>query len=135
MPERRARDPRLGIIHEGAHSQQLALSWAQPSPLRRHFIARYGRPDSTFVTGHSMGGLITLATIEGRPRDYHGALPLCGVLSPSLEWMRTMFDLLVSFDYLYPGVLTTSPLGMHQAQLIRRYVMRQQVLARARASG
>jgi len=33
-----ARDPRLGIIHEGAHSQQLALSWAQPNLLRRHFI-------------------------------------------------------------------------------------------------
>ncbi|MCD2441400.1 DUF885 domain-containing protein [Agromyces sp. SYSU K20354] len=33
-----ARDPRLGIIHEGAHSQQLALSWTQPNPLRRHFI-------------------------------------------------------------------------------------------------
>ena len=33
-----ARDPRLGIIHEGAHSQQLALSWAHPDPLRRHFI-------------------------------------------------------------------------------------------------
>ncbi|GAA1829938.1 DUF885 family protein [Agromyces salentinus] len=33
-----ARDPRLGIIHEGAHAQQLALSWAQPNPLRRHFV-------------------------------------------------------------------------------------------------
>jgi hypothetical protein len=33
-----ARDPRLGIIHEGTHSQQLALSWAQPNPMRRHFI-------------------------------------------------------------------------------------------------
>lgn len=33
-----ARDPRLGIIHEGAHSQQLALSWANPNPARRHFI-------------------------------------------------------------------------------------------------
>lgn len=33
-----ARDPRLGIIHEGAHSQQLALSWAHPNPARRHFI-------------------------------------------------------------------------------------------------
>jgi hypothetical protein len=33
-----ARDPRLGIIHEGTHSQQLALSWAQPNPIRRHFI-------------------------------------------------------------------------------------------------
>lgn len=33
-----ARDPRLGIIHEGAHSQQLALSWAHPNPARRHFV-------------------------------------------------------------------------------------------------
>ncbi|WP_448811285.1 DUF885 family protein [Agromyces bauzanensis] len=33
-----ARDSRLGIIHEGAHSQQLALSWAHPNPMRRHFI-------------------------------------------------------------------------------------------------
>lgn len=33
-----ARDPRLGIIHEGAHAQQLALAWAHPNPMRRHFI-------------------------------------------------------------------------------------------------
>lgn len=32
-----ARDPRLGIIHEGAHSQQLALAWAHPSAIRRRY--------------------------------------------------------------------------------------------------
>lgn len=32
-----ARDPRAGIIHEGAHYQQLALSWRHPRPLRRHY--------------------------------------------------------------------------------------------------
>lgn len=101
-----------------AQSWYRAQGWAvregtdDTEALRRHFIRRYGRPDSTFVTGHSMGGLITLATIEGRPDAYDGALPLCGILSPSLEWMRTMFDLLVSFDYLYPGVLTRSPRGL-----------------------
>ncbi|HEX6369052.1 MAG TPA: hypothetical protein VF006_08965 [Longimicrobium sp.] len=101
-----------------AQSWYRAQGWAvregidDTEALRRRFIRRYGRPDSTFVTGHSMGGLITLATIEGRPRAYDGALPLCGVLSPTLEGMRTMFDLLVSFDYLYPGVLTRSPRGL-----------------------
>ncbi|MBW3570773.1 MAG: prolyl oligopeptidase family serine peptidase [Gemmatimonadetes bacterium] len=101
-----------------AQSWYRAQGWAvregieDTEALRRHFVRRYGRPDTTFVTGHSMGGLITLATIEGRPAQYHGALPLCGVLSPTLEAMRTMFDLLVSFDYLYPGVLTTSPRGL-----------------------
>lgn len=33
-----ARDPRLGIIHEGAHSQQLALSWGHPRAMRRHYV-------------------------------------------------------------------------------------------------
>ena len=101
-----------------AQSWYRAQGWAvregmdDTEALRRHFVARYGRPDSTFVTGNSMGGLITIATIESRPEAYDGALPLCGILSPSLEWARPMFDLLVSFDYLYPGVLTPSPRGL-----------------------
>jgi hypothetical protein len=32
-----ARDPRAGIVHEGVHYQQLALSWRNPRPLRRHY--------------------------------------------------------------------------------------------------
>ncbi|MEV7097636.1 DUF885 family protein [Amycolatopsis sp. NPDC051045] len=32
-----ARDPRCGIIHEGVHAQQLALSWRHPDPIRRHY--------------------------------------------------------------------------------------------------
>jgi hypothetical protein len=32
-----AQDPRAGIVHEGAHYQQLALSWGHPRPLRRHY--------------------------------------------------------------------------------------------------
>ena len=31
-----AADPRLAIVHEGVHAQQLALSWAHPDPDRRH---------------------------------------------------------------------------------------------------
>ncbi|WP_084125951.1 DUF885 family protein [Demequina sp. NBRC 110054] len=33
-----ARDPRLGIIHEGAHHKQLASTWRHPNPLRRRYI-------------------------------------------------------------------------------------------------
>lgn len=32
-----ARDPRLGIVHEGAHYQQLTLSWAHEDPVRRRY--------------------------------------------------------------------------------------------------
>ena len=32
-----ARDPRAGILHEGVHYQQLALSWRNHRPVRRHY--------------------------------------------------------------------------------------------------
>jgi len=32
-----ARDPRVLILHEGVHYYQLALSWAQEDPIRRHY--------------------------------------------------------------------------------------------------
>jgi uncharacterized protein (DUF885 family) len=32
-----ARDPRGLIVHEGVHYYQLALSWAQENPIRRHY--------------------------------------------------------------------------------------------------
>src|SRR5258708_207256 len=32
-----ARDPRTLIAHEGVHYYQLARSWAQPTPIRRHY--------------------------------------------------------------------------------------------------
>ncbi len=35
--EANARDPRLGIMHEGVHYKQLALSWANLNPLRRRY--------------------------------------------------------------------------------------------------
>ena len=32
-----ARDPRAGIVHEGAHYKQLAMSWRHPRSIRRHY--------------------------------------------------------------------------------------------------
>lgn len=32
-----ARDPRAGIVHEGAHYQQLAMSWRHPREIRRYY--------------------------------------------------------------------------------------------------
>lgn len=32
-----AHDPRLGIVHEGAHFKQLTTSWAHPNPLRHRY--------------------------------------------------------------------------------------------------
>jgi len=74
--------------------------------LRRYFVAAYGQPRETLVVGHSMGGLIALATLEKYPEIYDGALPLCGPLNVSLHGLQErVFDMLVMFDYLFPAVV------------------------------
>jgi pimeloyl-ACP methyl ester carboxylesterase len=74
--------------------------------LRSYFVRKHGAPKRTYVTGHSMGGVITLATIERYPDIYDGALPLCGPLSSILSMMqRRIFDLAVVFDAYFPGVI------------------------------
>lgn len=90
---------------ESGYSRQgwaVAEAIEETEQLREHFTKNYGRPDTTFVTGHSMGGIITLATIETYPENYDGALPFCGPLAPSLVFIKdTVFDMLVTFEALF----------------------------------
>jgi pimeloyl-ACP methyl ester carboxylesterase len=74
--------------------------------LRRHFVAKYGAPGETYITGHSMGGHITMATIERYPEAYQGAMPMCGPLGPATEFLNTgLFDMLVTFEAVFPGTI------------------------------
>jgi pimeloyl-ACP methyl ester carboxylesterase len=83
--------------------------------LRKHFVAKYGQPKETIVLGHSMGGVITIATIEKYPEIYDGALPMCGPLNVSLNGLQErVFDMLVTFDATFPdivGTLVSLPAG------------------------
>ena len=49
--------------------------------LRQYFVKKYGKVDSTFMTGHSMGGGVTVATIEKFPKVYNAGLALCPLSS------------------------------------------------------
>lgn len=74
--------------------------------LRKYFVGKYGAPKRTWVVGHSMGGTITLATVESFPDAYDGALQMCGPVGPSLTALqRRLFDTLVVYDYYFPGLL------------------------------
>jgi hypothetical protein len=55
-----ARDPRAGIIHEGVHYQQLALSWGNPRPVRRHYYDSGANEGIAFYNEELMlaGGLL-----------------------------------------------------------------------------
>ena len=69
--------------------------------LRRHFVARHGQPKKTWITGHSMGGLIAALSLERYPEAYAGGIAFCPVLAPAAEFFESsLFDLLAAFDFL-----------------------------------
>ena len=95
-----------------AQSGYAAGGWAiqeaavDTESLRRYFVRHHGQPKETFITGHSMGGFLTMLLMENYPNVYDAALPLCGPLAPA-DWFlaRGAFDGRVLFDYFFPGAL------------------------------
>jgi pimeloyl-ACP methyl ester carboxylesterase len=73
--------------------------------LRKYFVAKYGKPDSTFMVGHSMGGGISVATIENFGANYQGALPMCPLASRPYLQCRKEFDIYATFNGLFPGIV------------------------------
>jgi pimeloyl-ACP methyl ester carboxylesterase len=73
--------------------------------LRMYFFDTYGKPDTCFVTGHSMGGGITLATEENLGQYYQGAMPMCPLAGRPYLQTKLAFDMNAVFSVFYPGVL------------------------------
>jgi hypothetical protein len=48
--------------------------------LRAHFVARFGAPRWTILHGQSMGGHVTIASLELHPDVYQGGLIECGIV-------------------------------------------------------
>src|SRR5437764_1166272 len=95
-----------------AQSGYAAGGWAiqesvqDTEALRRYFSHKYGAPKETYITGHSMGGFLTMTLLETFPNVYDGGLALCGPLGAASWFMtRRVFDMRVVFDYLFPGAL------------------------------
>ena len=90
-----------------------ALEQAIPETeaLRKYTIAKYGKPKETYVLGHSMGGELTMMSMEMFPSRYDGALPLCGLLEPTTWAIGKGSAMRAAFDYYYPGLLP-GPIGI-----------------------
>ncbi len=73
--------------------------------LRKYFFKKYGKPDSTFMVGHSMGGGISIAIMENFDKNYHAALPLCPFASRAYLQCRKEFDMYATFNVFFPGVV------------------------------
>ena len=83
----------------------IATAPADAETLRKYFSSHYDAPLETYVVGQSMGGLLTVLTLEQHARQYAGGLSLCGVLTPADEIMQRAFANRVAFDAFFPGIL------------------------------
>jgi len=85
--------------------------WALPEgvneteSLRQYFYKKYGKPDSAFITGLSMGGGITIATMENLSKNYNGALAQCPLSTRPYEQTKIGFDSYAVFNVLFPGAM------------------------------
>jgi pimeloyl-ACP methyl ester carboxylesterase len=101
-------DQGYAVIQSGYAAGGWAIQEAivDTESLRRYFVKKYGKPKETYITGHSMGGFLTMSIIEQYPAIYDAAMPMCGPLAPPLQFIaRGAFDSRVLFDYYFPGAL------------------------------
>lgn len=96
------------VIQSGYSRGGWALEQAIPETegLRQYFIEHFGKPSETYVAGASMGGMLTVMTLEQSPENYAAGLDLCGAVSNAPALLGRAFDLRVLFDYYFPGVLS-----------------------------
>lgn len=104
--------------------------------VRQYVVKTYGQPDTTYVVGHSMGGGVTLATLENFGQHYHGGLPMCPLASRPYLQCRKEFDLYATFNGLFPGIATSLATIFdlskpYQAQDSRRMMARAQEIRKA----
>ena len=94
-----------------ARSTYSRVGWALPEgvdeteALRQFFEKKYGKSDSTFIAGHSMGGGITVATIEKYPKIYAGGLAMCPLANRPYLQVKTAFDNYLIVNALFPDLL------------------------------
>jgi pimeloyl-ACP methyl ester carboxylesterase len=73
--------------------------------LRAYFFSKFGKPDTCYITGHSMGGGITLATIENLGKHYQGAMPMCPLSNHPYLQTKMALDINAVFAAMFPGIL------------------------------
>jgi pimeloyl-ACP methyl ester carboxylesterase len=103
-----------------ARTSYSRTGWALPEgvsdveALRRLFIKKYGKPDTIFIVGHSMGGAIALSSIENNSKRYAGGLALCPLSNRPYEQIKIVFDNYVLLNALFDNPLP--PLSQFLAQ-------------------
>ena len=127
-------DRGFAIIQSGYSDVGWALEKALPETdaLRAYFVSKYGKPTEIYVAGGSMGGALTMVTIEQRPDVYTAALALCARLGPTDIPMQQRFAFRAAFDYYFPGIMP--PLAPSPPDYVETDDLRTKVAAAIKAN-
>ena len=132
-------DPMLkrgyAVIQSGYSQTGWALQVAYPETeaLRKYFLRKYGQPRETIAAGGSMGGALTMVTMELNPKNtYTGGLDLCGAVGPSYVHLNRRFAWRAAFDYYFPSIMP--PINPVPANFEESEALRQRVLTAMRAN-
>lgn len=118
----------FAVIQSGYSETGWALQagYADTETLRRYFVKKYGNPRETFAAGGSMGGALTMITMELNKNTYNGALNLCGAVGPSYVHLDRRFAIRAAFDYYFPGLmgsLDPVPANFEESEALRQKVL------------
>jgi pimeloyl-ACP methyl ester carboxylesterase len=122
------------VIQSGYSESGWALQagYTDTENLRRYFVKKYGNPRETYAAGGSMGGALTMITMELNNKNvYTGALNLCGAVGPSYVHLNRRFAIRAAFDYYFPGLM--GPLDPVPANFEESEALRQKVLTALKA--
>lgn len=123
----------FAVIQSGYSETGWALQsgYADTEALRKYFVKKHGQPRETFAAGGSMGGALTMITMELNKNTYTGGLNLCGAVGPSYVHLNRRFAIRAAFDFYFPGLM--GPLDPVPGNFEESEALRQRVLAALRS--
>lgn len=121
------------VVQSGYSESGWALQagYADSEVLRKYFVKKYGSPRETYAAGGSMGGALTMISMELNNKVYTAGLDLCGAVGPSYVHLNRRFAIRAAFDYYFPGMM--GPLDPVSPTFEESEALRQRVLGGLRA--
>ncbi|MBN5149954.1 hypothetical protein JY458_03125 [Stenotrophomonas maltophilia] len=110
--------PLLAAGYAVAQSAYASQGWAvadaitDTERLRQQAVGELRHVRHTWMLGFSMGGAVTIGSLERFPQHYTGGVSLCGANLSGEQIATDLLTTLVAFDYFFPKADGLPPAGL-----------------------
>jgi pimeloyl-ACP methyl ester carboxylesterase len=110
--------PLLAAGYAVAQSAYASQGWAvadaiaDTERLRQQAVGHLKHVRHTWMLGFSMGGAVTIGSLERFPQHYAGGVSLCGANLSGEQIAADLLTTLVAFDYFFPKADGLPPAGL-----------------------